>query len=205
MKLIDLTHAFTDDMPVYPGDTKPIIRRTHEVSTDGYNDHDITTGMHVGTHMDAPLHFVDGGKTMDQISPEKFFGEGVLIDARGKTEIDSDLLKDITLTENSIVLILTGFDKKFRAEIYYKNYPVLTLAFAEKIIKAKVKAVGTDTPTPDKPPFPIHKMLLPNEILIIENLTNLEQLLGVNNFEIIALPVKLSTEAAPVRVMARIL
>ncbi len=58
---------------------------------------------------------------------------------------------------------------------------------------------------PDQPPFLTHKTLLENEILIIENLTNLDQLVGVKNFEVIALPAKFNADAAPIRVVAKIL
>ena len=61
-----------------------------------------------------------------------------------------------------------------------------------------------DTPSPDKYPYKIHKILLKEEILIIENLTNLEELLGVNNFDVIALPAKFYSDGAPIRVIAQI-
>ena len=63
--------------------------------------------------------------------------------------------------------------------------------------------VGMDTPSPDHAPYKVHKILLGNEILILENLTNLEQLLN-KNFEVIALTPKLEADAAPARVVAKI-
>jgi len=103
-----------------------------------------------------------------------------------------------------IVLIFTGFDKKFRENEYYEKYPEISLDFAQKLIDLKVKLVGMDIPSPDRSPFKVHKLLLAKEILIIENLTNLEKLVSVPKFEIIALPAKLETEAGFVRVIAKI-
>ncbi len=199
---IDLTQTFTVEMPVYPGDLKSELKQIATIEKEGFIDHEIRTGMHVGTHMDAPLHMIANGKKISDFAPDKFFGRGVLIDARGKEKIDADLLANIQAGD--IVLVLTGFGNKFREAVYYEKYPELTEIFARKLVELKVKIVGADTPSPDRPPFAVHKILLSNEVLILENLTNLEQLIG-KQFEVFALPAKFDTEAAPARVVARII
>jgi kynurenine formamidase len=204
-KLIDLTHTFTSDMPVFPGDPPAHLKQTVFIEKDGNNDHTLTTAMHVGTHMDAPLHMLADGKTIDALELEQFFGNGILIDARGKKEISADLLEGLSIKEDSIILIFTGFGDKFREENYFINYPEITEDFVQKMIALKVKMVGMDISSPEhNPPWKIHKQLLSNNILILENLTNLEQLLDVENFEMIALPAKLKSDASPVRVIAKI-
>ncbi len=201
MKYIDLTHTFKPNMPVYPGDPEPELRQTAFADKDGYNEFQIKTGMHVGTHMDAPLHMLQNGKRLSEYSPEHFFGKGYLIDARGRS-IDADLLDGKKISKGGIVLIMTGFYKKFGTSEYYESYPEITKAFASKMIELGVKLVGMDTPSPDRSPFAIHKLLLRNNVLIIENLTNLENLLGHAQFTVAALPAKFDTEAAPARVIA---
>ncbi len=191
-------------MPVYPGDPSPQIDQITALEKDGYNDHQITTVMHVGTHIDAPFHMIAGGKTMDQMPAEIFFGKGILIDARSKKTIDANLLENIHILPGSIVLIYTGFGEKYREEGYFKNIPDVSEAFAKKMVEYKVKIVGMDILGPDAPPFPTHKILLGHEILIIENLTNLDKLVGLKKFEVIALPMKIQTDAAPVRVIVRL-
>lgn len=205
MKIIDLTHSFTEKMPVYPGDPEPSLKQVASLEKDGFNDHMINTVMHVGTHMDAPLHMIADGKKMDEINTNKFIGKGILIDARGKDKVDASLLENIQIEEDSIVLVFTGFGSKYREQAYFENYPGITEDFAQKMVELKVKIVGMDILGPDQPPFPTHKILLGNGILIIENLTNLDQLVGVKGFEVIALPAKFHTDAAPVRIIARIL
>lgn len=79
----------------------------------------------------------------------------------------------------------------------------MTEEFAETMVKAHVKIVGMDILAPDVAPFPTHKILLGNGILIIENLVNLEKLMDIPTFEVIALPMKLQSDAAWVRVVAR--
>ncbi|HLL60518.1 MAG TPA: cyclase family protein [Candidatus Nitrosocosmicus sp.] len=203
MQIIDLTHTFTDNMPVYPGDPPSSLKQIASIEKDTYTDHQINSYMHVGTHMDAPLHMIPDGQTMDQIDPQYFFGQGMLIDARNKESINESLLKDKILPEQSIVLIYTGYAEKYRTSAYYENFPSMTAEFAKQMVDKNVKIVGMDILGPDiDPNWPAHKILLGNNILIIENMANLDKLLEVKNFEIIALPAKYQAEAAPVRVLA---
>lgn len=204
MKYIDLTQIFTKQMPVYEGDPKSDLSQTAFIEEDGYNDHFLKTGMHVGTHIDAPLHMLKDGGTINTVAVDKFFGNGHLINARGKDTIDVGLLSGLDINKGDIVLILTGFDKKYRQKDYFEKYPVLSKDFANLLVELGVSIVGTDTCSPDREPYEVHKILLGNGVLIIENLTNLDSLVGENDFKIIALPMKIQAEAAPVRVVALI-
>jgi kynurenine formamidase len=202
MKLIDLTHTFDDAMPLYPGDPRPEIVRLADMPGAGFTLSQVRTGMHTGTHMDSPLHVIANGKFLSDWPVEKFIGRGVLIDARGKEKIDDDLLSGVQLKKNDIVLVLTGFSGKYRETAYYRDYPDMTESFAGALVNAGVSIVGLDTAGPDRTPYPIHRLLLSADVLIIENLTNLESLVGIRMFEVCALPAKFKTEAAPVRVIA---
>lgn len=203
MKIIDLTHTFTPNMPVYPGDSVPKLEESIDTENNIVHFH-LETGMHVGTHMDGPLHMIPNGRKLSEIPIEKFVANGHLLDARGKEKIDVELLEGKNLQEGDCVLIYTGFDKKLREPAFYKDYPDLTENFARKLVELKIKFVGMDTPSPDKVPYNVHRILLKEEILIIEALNNLSELLDIENFEVTALPAKFEAEAAPVRVVARI-
>ncbi len=203
MKLVDLTHTFDASMPVYPGDPTPELKQTAFIGEHGYNEYCLHAGMHVGTHMDAPLHMIPDGAFMSEIPPTQFFGPGRLIDARGRKLVTEDLLEKVQLAKGDIVLVLTSWYKHFRSSDYYEAFPEIAPEFAQRLVAAGVSILGLDTPTPDKPPFPIHKILLSKNVLIIENLNDLELLLGVDEFEVIAAPVKFRSEAAPARVIAR--
>ncbi|MBI1812922.1 cyclase family protein [Candidatus Peregrinibacteria bacterium] len=199
MRLIDLTHTFEGEMPVYPGDPHPTLMLMEK---EGCRDYWLETSMHVGTHMDAPLHMIEGGKYLSEMPVEKFAGRGYVIDARGREIISEELLDGITMEKNAILLVLTGHSSRFKSPAYFENFPMISEGFATRAVELGVSIVGMDTSSPDAPPFPVHKILLGNEILIIENLTNLEQLLNVEHFTIAALPFKLHADAAPVRVVA---
>ncbi len=205
MRLIDLTHTFDHNMPAYPGDRQPEVTRVADLGEDGYTAYQIRTGMHIGTHMDAPLHMIAGGKAISDIPLERFFGQGRLIDARGRSIITPDILNNVSIEKGDIVLIMTGLDKIFHKSDYHESHPEVSIEFAEKIADLGVKIMGLDFPSPDRPPFNVHKVLLRNDILILENLTNLRHLLDVEQFEIIAIPAKFNLDGAPARVIAKII
>ncbi len=204
MRIVDLTHELDDSIPVYPGDPQTRIIRLTDVSASGYTLSEVRTGMHAGTHMDGPLHIMADAKNIAELPIERFVGRGIVIDARKKGSIGRELLCGVQLLQGDIVLVSTGFDEKFKRYEYYTEYPEVTPSFADALVEAGVSILGLDTPGPDREPFNIHKRLLSSGVLIIENLRNLDSLLGVEKFEVIALPAKYCTEAAPVRVIARI-
>ncbi len=204
MKLIDLSHSFSSFMPVFGIGIEQTIKQIKHLKEDGYNEYSITCGTHVGTHIDGPLHMLETDRKISDYPLEKFCGKAVLIDARDQKVLGKNLLDNIKIEPEYIVLFLTGYDKKFRKEDYFENYPVFTEELAKELVKLKLKMVGMDTPSPDKHPFDIHKILLKEEILILENLTNLDQLLEIENFQIFAFPPKFEIDSSFVRVVARV-
>jgi len=203
MKLIDLSHKFGIGMPVYPGDAKIKLEEVCSIKKDGYTNHQVTSGMHVGTHIDAPLHFIPDGKRISEIPLDSFYGPAKIIDVRGKKEIDVDVIENVKINKGDIVLFFTGYDQFYGKPAYFEEQPVLTEALAQKLVDTGIKMVGVDLPGPDKYPFSLHKLFLRNEILIIENLINLESLLN-KDFELFAFPIKFETDAAYVRAVAKI-
>jgi kynurenine formamidase len=204
MRLIDLSQNIMDNMPVYPGDCEVILRQSHFYNRDKYNDHRLDTGMHVGTHVDGPMHMTNVNQYLCDFDLESFCGEGCIINAQNESIIK---LKDEHLNiikENSIVIIHTGMDRYYGTEKYYSEHPVLEMLLCEVLVKKKVKMVGFDMPSPDTFPFEIHKYLLSHKVLILENLTNLDKIKEENNFEIIAFPLKIESDSSMVRAVARI-
>ena len=205
MRLIDLSHSFKENMPTYPGDPNPELTPIARLHSEGYNDHLLKTGMHVGTHVDAPFHMIENGKRMSELPLEKFTGNGVLLDARGRKEMGAELLHGTKIHAEDIVLVYTGWDKKFNEKEYFdvEAFPKFSEELARELVKAKIKLVGMDTASPDREPFNVHKILLGNGILIMENLCNLDALLGVKKFEVMAFPVKFYADGGMARVVAK--
>ena len=206
-KWMDLTRTFSHGMAAFPGDEPPEVVKKTDIAREGYTTFRVTTGMHVGTHMDAPLHMIEGGKFLSDLPVDRFMGNGRLIDARGQSRITSELLHGVDLREGDIVIVYTGCERHFNdPERYFGSYPEMTEDFAWELVRAGTAVLGMDTASPDRDaPFVVHKTLLAREIPIIENLVNLEALAGAREFEVIALPVKFQCDGGPVRVIARIL
>ncbi len=205
-KWIDLTRTLSHGMSAFPGDDPPQVVKKTDLTRDGYTTFQVKTGMHVGTHIDAPLHMIEGGKFLSDLPVERFMGKGRLLDARGQTRITSELLHEVDLKQGDIVFVYTGFEGHFSdPKRYFGSYPEMTEDFAVALVQAGIRILGMDTASPEREaPFVVHKTLLAREILIIENLVNLEALVGAKEFEVIALPVKFQCAGGPVRVIARI-
>ena len=200
-KFIDLTHTITQSIATHNLDEPIKLEKIRTLSQDNYNDWRLCSGMHVGTHIDGPEHLTNSLTELSSVPIESFIGKGCIIDARNKAII-ALLLKNISLEKDSIVLILTNWDKKFGKPEYFANHPIIQDDFAQILIKSKIKMLGIDFFSPDTYPFPVHKKLFAHNIFIAENLTNLEKLLDIPNFTIIALPFKVATDSAPARVIA---
>ena len=203
-KLIDLSHEIKDDMAVHPYDKSVDLYQDKFLKNDEYNNFRLEIGMHAGTHIDTPMHLTERETFINEISLDRFIGKGCLLDVRNENVIKYREKYSDIVNKNDIVLLFTNHDNKYGKEDYFKNHPVIDKELAEFFIKKNIKMLGMDLPSPDKYPFKIHKMFFNNDIFIIENMTNLSQLLFVNNFEIIAFPLKIKAGASIIRVVAKI-
>ena len=204
-ELIDLTHTIIDMLPVYPGDDATRLFHTKKLDRDGYCYHRLETGMHSGTHIDFPMHLVESSKYASDFPLHNFIGKGCILDVRNLPVIKMKTDYTDKISENSILLLFTGQNEKFGSEEYFSNTPVIDEEFAFMLIEKKIKILGIDSPSPDRFPFMVHKLLLNNGIPIIENLTNLELLLDKANFEVIAFPLKIRADASIIRAVAKIM
>ncbi len=205
MKLIDLSHDIFNNMPVYPGDGSVRLCHTHEFSRDHYNNHWLGTGMHVGTHVDGVMHMTDVCEYICNYPLENFYGPACMIHTYGKSILEAESSHLEILKAKSIVLIHTGMDKFYGQETYYNDHPVLDMTFCEMLVKQGIKLVGIDAPSPDRLPFEIHKYLLGNGILLLENLTNLDKIPEAADFEVMAFPLKIKADSCMVRAVAKII
>jgi len=201
---LDLSHEITDKMPIYPGDIPVSLLQQSFFQEGGHANFHLSTGMHAGTHLDGPMHLTGSLTRMAEIPLEQFAGKGFLVNVVGQSVIDPPESVFEVLLPGAIVLFYTGFDQYFGQGAYYHSYPVFSEATAHLLVKKKVKMVGMDTPSPDYAPFRIHEILLGNQILILENLTNLSALLPYREFELLAFPLKIRADSSPVRVVARV-
>ncbi len=204
MKLLDLTRTLRHDIPVFPGDDPVQLHQVRTIEIDGFANFKLSTEMHVGTHIDGPLHKIAGRPLISNLPLDRFTGKGVLIDVRGEKIIEFKEIYRASITAESIVLFYSGLDQQFGEPGYYLDHPDISEELARFLTIQKVKIIGLDWASPDHHPYPVHQILLKNNILILENLTNLDKLLVDPDFEIFAFPLKIEADSSLVRVVAMV-
>ena len=209
MKILDLSHNISPDMPVYPGTEPPVISNEYGIEDDGFYERKITLYSHTGTHMDAPAHIIQGSETLDEFTTESFFGKAFVLELTQlkKQLIDVADLKSHqdTLKNLEFLLLHTGWSRFWGTKKYFKDYPVLSGEAAQWLKTFHLKGIGLDTISADRADskdFPIHKVFLKNHTLIIENLTNLDTIPS-KTFLFSCFPLKFANaDGSPVRAVA---
>ena len=209
MKIIDLTHYISEDMPVYPGTDTPKLQEANTYEKDGFKETLMIMYTHTGTHMDPPAHIFKGKTTLDQFPIEQFIGKAIVVDCSDLKEGDKIQMKHINrdlADKAEFLLFYTGWDKYWGSDMYFGDYPYIDDDVIQYIISQNKKGVGLDTigidPIDDEN-LTIHKRLFAkNEMIIIENLMNLDKI-GLELFTFIALPLKhKDADGSPIRAVA---
>ena len=210
MSFIDLSHSLKNDFPAYPGDPEFSLKQIFE--DEEYFLSKLECSMHTGTHIDAPLHYMENGKTVNEIELDSLIGPCDVLRLKfpkdSKTP-DKDFLKnkeikidDIKLPKKGIekiIILKTRWCDYFDSDDYFHNNPYLSMEFAKFIIENGVETLALDTPSPDKfGNSEIHKILLENNVNIIENLTN-TRILTKNKYKAYFIPLNIESEASFVR------
>ena len=202
MKFIDLSHTIHSELSVFPGDLPVKLKQIKEIHNDGYNNYQLCSGMHVGTHIDGPMHLTHDHRFISELPLDKFTGKGTVIDVVGKEKIRLKNTSVSKLEPGQIVLFYSGFDKYFGEDTYYNNHPVFERDIIDFLVEQKVKMIGIDWPSPDREPYTLHEILLSNDILILENLKNLDLLITESEFEVFTFPLKIKADSSLVRAVA---
>jgi len=207
-RLIDLSHPLADGQPNFPLDPPIRVTPFHTTASTGYNLAEISMSTHQGTHLDAPYHFFDDGKTLDQLPLERFYGPARLADLgclEARTPITVDMLRPHhdAFQPGARVIYRTGWQRMFGRREFFSDYPDLTLEAARWIAGRQISLLGMDTPTPSSQWLECHHILLGKgaEIVIVEGLANLEQLPA--EFLFIGFPLNLAgRDGSPIRAVA---
>lgn len=219
-KIIDLTLPITTGMSVPPANQKtmpPVEFKLFKNHADnkiqvGFYQ----SGIHAGTHLDAPLHLIDGGKTIDELDLSYFISEAYCIDCssvKPNEPVTAEMLEHARdkIKPGMMVFLYTGWsDRLFGTDEYWTESPYLGEDAAQWLVDVGAKIAGYDffqeiaakNPHFNADDFKVHKIILGNEVLNIEHLTNLG-CLKEQSFHCIAFPLKLvGAEGSATRVIA---
>ncbi|MFZ3580003.1 arylformamidase [Virgibacillus sp. DJP39] len=201
---IDVSQPLTNNMAHWPEDTPFSYSLTVAKEDSGsVNIGQITTSVHTGTHVDAPFHFDENGKTIDQLDVNLYVGEALVLDVSDVEEVTVETLAKFTIDGVKRVLLKTSLPND--PTRFPKRIPVLDPRIANYLSEKGVKLLGVDMPSVDaidSKELPTHHSLYQEGINILENLMldKIEQ----GKYELIALPLAIKgSDGSPVRAVLR--
>ena len=229
-ELVDLSHPF-DEQTVYWPTGRPF---RHERTAWGpqpggfwYSAYDLAMSEHTGTHLDAPVHFAEGGAAIGDLSLGDLSGPVAVVDIRQQSEDDPDYAAAVSdldaheerhgqLSEGTIVVFRTGWSRRWPDTLSYLGddtpgradrlrFPGISPEAARRLAERGVGAVGIDTASIDpgtSSDFRSHQILAGASIPALENLAHLD-LLPERGAHLLVFPMKIASgSGAPCRVAA---
>jgi arylformamidase len=216
MKIIDLSLSLHEGMMTFPAHWHPVVEISilgrHGI--EGRETRKLVLGTHTGTHTDAPLHFIPGGKGIDEVPLEVLVGEATVANfspASANQEIGIPALKEkLDGTIPTRLILRTDWSDYFGQMSYYNNYPFLSQDAARWLVDGGCRLIAMDTPSPDNPAHsrnsgndsPNHKVLLGAQVVLVEYLCNLRSL-SRTTVELVVLPLRIKgADGSPARCIA---
>jgi kynurenine formamidase len=233
-KILDMTYAFSNDSIYWPtGKAFKSEKVFWGINDKGwwYASNDYSANEHGGTHADAPIHFAQNGKTMEQIPLEDWIGPAVKIDVAQQCAKNRDYLLSVDDIKNfetkygkipagAWVIMYTGIDTQYYPDkqkvlgtdktggeaVEYLSFPGFSSESVQYLLKERnIKGIALDTPSIDygkSKDFPVHRLLCGAGKLAVENIANLDKLPPVGAL-LYAIPMQIKDgTGAPVRVFA---
>ena len=200
MRIHDVTRLISEDMTVYKDRESKKIKRTvvADYEKADYYESRMDMDMHCGTHIDAPLHMLKGGDTIEKYDLSKFIGDCKVFDL---TDVDEAIRKkdieNLDIQKDDIVIFKTknSFD-----EVYNPKFVYIEEDAALYLSEKGIKTVGIDAMSieRDKKEHPSHKIILGANIGVIEDLYLKN--VGQGQYFLSALPLNIrGSEASPIR------
>lgn len=201
----DITVPYRTDLPLWPGDPKPSMTML-KCQDEGYrcNVTRLDAGVHFGTHLDAPVHFIDGAKGVDELDINVLVGSCIVAEIPGVMEITPDHLEALNLPADTTRLLLKTSNSALWDQPdheFHKDFAALTKDAARWVVGHGIGLIGidylsiqlfadTDSTT--------HNVLLGAEVIIVEGLDL--RAVEPGNYQLTCLPMNLvAADGAPVR------
>jgi arylformamidase len=201
MHIIDISVSVRPGMVTYPGDPEVVLERVRSIEGgEGYNLSRISLGLHTGTHVDAPLHFVEGGADAEALPLEVLVGPATVVDATAvESRLSAAALAGLALPERcERVLFKTRNSELWRRAAFSEDVVSLTQDGAQELVSRGVRLVGIDYLSIGDEGA--HRVLLGSGVVALEGLD-----LGAvepGDYLLVCAPLKLAgAEGAPTRAL----
>lgn len=197
MNILDLTYPSIPGQTAGKPENHPTVTFTNmaRYETAGFCTSSILLGSHIGTHMDAQKHFIQGGKSIDQISLDLCIGDITIVDYSHFLPGQSVNIKDLeNIRITRRMMLVFNWDRFYHTPQYTCSWPHLSLEAAKYLIDNGVQFIATDVTSLDKKAqgtgddFQIHKFMLKHDIIFVESLANTHLIDFNKNYYFIALP-----------------
>ena len=209
MEFFDVTVAISESVPIYEGDPSAKVDGVKAIRRgDGVNVSALCFGAHTGTHVDAPNHFIEGTRRVDELDVDTLIGPCRVVQlAEDVVAVEPEHLPNLAGVERLILKTRNSAfwntpEDGFRTDFTYLTHPAATL-----LADAGIKLIGIDylsIEAPGSEGHPVHITLLEKEIVILEGLDLREVEPG--DYELICLPLKYvggTGDGAPARTVLR--
>ena len=207
MKIYDISLTISPDLPVWPGDPSIELEQVESMDAGAQaNVSRLNTGVHVGTHVDAPHHFLNDGRTIEQLSLEVLIGPCYVTQLPDGVEaITAEALDGMSLPTDAKRILFGTSNSRFwsRGETeFQEDFVAVTGDGAQWLVEHGIQLVGVDylSVAPFSDSVPTHKVLLQAGVIILEGLDLSAVPRGF--YDLYCLPLKLfGAEGAPARVI----
>ncbi len=205
MQIYDVTLGITSGMPVWPGDPAVTLERVKKIEEgSNANVSHLDIGVHTGTHVDAPVHFIPGQYGIDQVSLDILIGPVLVVEApQDIDQINAQVVEQAAIPQNTTRVVFKTRNSIFWArgeKVFQPTFCGIEVDGAQALVDKGVKLVGIDylSVAPYKRSRPTHEVLLGAKMVVIEGL-DLSRV-GPGLYQLYCLPLKLvGCDGAPAR------
>ena len=206
MELFDISLTISEELPTWPGDPKIKLTQISAIAEGETSNVTHFSGtVHIGTHIDAPDHFLDNGKTVDEIPLDLLVGPVHVVEIPSMGHITKDDITKAGFPKGLKRILFKTRNSTWwetNENIFQEDFIGLAPDGAEFLVESGIKVVGVDylSVAPFQDPAPTHKILLGKDILIIEGL-NLSKI-DPGEYTLLCLPLKIKdSDGSPARVL----
>jgi len=204
MRIYDVSVGISPQMPVWPGDPPVSLKRVSEIAKGANaNVSRLECGVHIGTHVDAPSHFIDGAPDVETLSMKVLNGRAYVVDLPEADVLDAETLEEAGIPPRTRRLLFKTRNSEFwpsEGSEFRTDFVGVDRSGAEWLVKKGVQLVGIDylSIAPYKQSRPTHRVLLNAGVVVIEGL-DLSQV-SRGRYTLHCLPLKLmGSDGAPAR------
>lgn len=208
MKIHDVSLVLRPDIVTWPGEPAPKIEPLRRIAKgDTANVSVVTFGDHAGTHVDPPLHFLEGGNTVDKLPLDALVGPCRVLAFEGHGHVSGDWLDSAGIPKDTERLLFKTRNSARWADPtapFTRDFSSINASAAAWCVSHRIKLVGIDYLSiepqgPEKEGYPVHKTLLGANVVIIEGLDL--RAVAPGAYDLVCAPLKiLAGDGAPARV-----